>query len=484
MTRRRFTLDDQLRFAALSGDANPLHVDPVAARRLMYGQPVVHGIHALLWAIDRWLHDREGADGVRLRALKASFLRPIVLDADVELAVREERESGRVSLELVARGASVLRASLAWEVSGQAPAGRARPACLPPRERTLDDVEGASGELQLTYDPADLEPLLPQVAARLRPLDTALLLATTRLVGVECPGMHSVFSELELAATDGVEEVGDTGDPRLAWRVTRVDRRFALALIALGAAGVRGTIKAFVRPAPRAQPSARELAAQVAPGEFAGWRALVVGGSRGLGEVAAKLLAAGGASVRVTWHRGRDDAERVAAEAAQAGGDVAPLQLDVLRPDRAALRAALGAWAPTHLLYFATPNAFAGAKGVFSRELFESYAAYYVSGFAALVPPLRELGLRAALYPSTVAVADTPPNMGEYAAAKAAGESLCTFLERSHAGLVMHRPRFPRLDTDQTVSLTPVANADPVPVLLAALRALAAATTPGVIRPA
>ena len=53
--RRRFQAADQDAFAHLSGDHNPLHVDPVAARRLIFGGPVVHGIHLLLWALDAFV---------------------------------------------------------------------------------------------------------------------------------------------------------------------------------------------------------------------------------------------------------------------------------------------------------------------------------------------------------------------------------------------------------------------------------------------
>src|SRR5258708_5647331 len=49
---RRFTAEDQLEFAEISGDWNPMHVDPVAARRTIYGGILVHGIHTLLWALE------------------------------------------------------------------------------------------------------------------------------------------------------------------------------------------------------------------------------------------------------------------------------------------------------------------------------------------------------------------------------------------------------------------------------------------------
>ena len=46
MQHRIFTLADQIAFAELSGDNNPLHLDPVVARRTLFGQPIVHGVHS------------------------------------------------------------------------------------------------------------------------------------------------------------------------------------------------------------------------------------------------------------------------------------------------------------------------------------------------------------------------------------------------------------------------------------------------------
>jgi hypothetical protein len=69
-----------------------------------------------------------------------------------------------------------------------------------------------------------------------------------------------------------------------------------------------------------------------------------------------------------------------------------------------------------------------------------------------------------------VFIEELPSNMGEYAAAKMAGETLCTFLEKHNPGLRIHKCRLPRLATDQTRSLMPVKTGDPVPVLLEILR--------------
>ena len=59
LAERVFTDEDQRHFARLSGDSNPMHLDAAVARRLLTGRQVVHGVHLLLWALERWSPGRE-----------------------------------------------------------------------------------------------------------------------------------------------------------------------------------------------------------------------------------------------------------------------------------------------------------------------------------------------------------------------------------------------------------------------------------------
>jgi hypothetical protein len=258
----------------------------------------------------------------------------------------------------------------------------------------------------------------------------------------------------------------------LNYEVTKVDPRLNLVAMNISSMQMTGTITAFLRPPPREQPCFDEMRKCVSAGEFTGQRALVIGGSRGLGEVVAKLLCAGGADVKITYYRGMDDAGRVVDEITAGGGSVSAIQLDVL-DEAARMPDVIGDdWTPTHLYYFATPFIAAGTRGEFSDATFQSFCSYYVDGFERIVLQLHELGLKAVLYPSSVYVDEPPVNMAEYAAAKAAGEDLCGVLEESLQGLSISRPRLSRMATDQTASLAPTRNEDPVPVILACLRAM------------
>ena len=47
-----FTLDDQKRFAKLSGDYNPIHISEKISRKLITGECIVHGINLFLVGLE------------------------------------------------------------------------------------------------------------------------------------------------------------------------------------------------------------------------------------------------------------------------------------------------------------------------------------------------------------------------------------------------------------------------------------------------
>ena len=82
MIQRSFSLDDQAAFAKLSGDYNPVHLDPLKARRTRFGYPVVHGVHALLWALETLVSTK--SDLLKLVSLKTFFNQPIRVGETVQ----------------------------------------------------------------------------------------------------------------------------------------------------------------------------------------------------------------------------------------------------------------------------------------------------------------------------------------------------------------------------------------------------------------
>jgi NAD(P)-dependent dehydrogenase (short-subunit alcohol dehydrogenase family) len=203
--------------------------------------------------------------------------------------------------------------------------------------------------------------------------------------------------------------------------------------------------------------------------EFSGSVALIVGGSRGLGELTAKVIASGGGRVVVTWHSGKEDAERVAQEIRSAGGACETLRYDAREP--AAEQLAPLSDAPTHAYYFATPAIFRPQAQMFVAGRLQEFLSVYVDGFWELSQALRvrQPGI-SVFYPSTVYVAELERGMTEYAMSKAAGEVLCAEMAASQPPMKVTVRRLPKLPTDQTASITGWETADPLKTMLPIIR--------------
>jgi NAD(P)-dependent dehydrogenase (short-subunit alcohol dehydrogenase family)/acyl dehydratase len=440
-----FSPEDQQSFAAWSGDRNPMHLDPVAARRTQAGAVVVHGMHALLWTLDVLASAQVLAQApVRIVARFKKFLyvgatlsmRPSARsNARYEIVVDGVVAASFEFLDRSDDDSSAAGAQIAVE------AGVAVP--LEPLERTFEELGAVGGRLAVPGAPAAAG--FASAAALIGTEATCGIAALSALVGMIAPGLHSIFDGIDVA-------LAATRSDGLAYEVVEADDRFRQIVMRVDGSGICGEVRAFVRQPPVAPD--RTALQEIASGAFARTRALVVGGSRGLGAATVRALAAGGARVDFTYARGEADARALASEL---GASVTASRLDVSGDALAGLEGLPGPY--DQLYYFATPQIAGQRATSFSNEAFASFCDFYVRGFAIVSDAIakRSPALRI-YYPSSVyvEVERRPRDMLEYAMAKAAGETLCRELPRVLRGVSVVVDRLARTRTDQTASVVPV----------------------------
>lgn len=460
---RVWSMEHQSAFAGATGDVNPMHMDVHVARRTLAGGAVVHGVHAALWALDACAasYRLEGLSALRMR-----FERFVLVGDRTEVAVHEADERQlRLSVSVDGVRAVTIQARFAAERTRAEPIDAAAVAIpVGPIAVEPSALAGATGAFRLR-NPEAIAALAPQLARALGSARVGALGGLSTLVGMIVPGLNSILSKIDVTFTDDAE--GSV----LAYAVKRFQPMLQSVTARATGPGLDARVESFVRPRPVEPESFRELAVLVRPGEFSGVSALIIGGSRGLGATTAKLIAAGGGDVCITYASGAVEAEAIDREIRGGGGRCEVLRYDAAHPVGPQFRAL--EMKPSQLYHFATPRIFRQKRATFEPSCFEEMMRVYNYAFYELcLFCLGRTGRVAAFYPSTTAIDEALRDTLEYAMAKTAGETMASTMARTIPNLRIQIERLPRAKTDQTATIFPVPAAAPGRLMLPIIRKL------------
>jgi acyl dehydratase len=228
---RSFPLDDVRWFAAISGDPNPVHIDPEFAARTYPGAVVAHGVHLVLWALETQLP----VDGAFPAGVKAVFLKPVIVGDEVE-AETEQPDTIRLRVRGDAIAKIKLKATRAPERwAAGAPAHT--PTHPPVIRRPPDSIADVRGALILP-DAADaLLAAFPNLGRRLGP---RVLQGLAGMAPVSGGVMGGVTTELSVGFSD------DAPSENLEYRLVSYRAALRRLQLAFWGYGLIGEVAALV----------------------------------------------------------------------------------------------------------------------------------------------------------------------------------------------------------------------------------------------
>ncbi len=450
---KSFSLKDQVAFAEFSGDFNPIHVDPIAARRSIAGQCVVHGIHGLMWALDSFI----SFFNLKPSAIKIKFKHPIFLDDEVlcyydNVKNKLQITSGEVILYDISLSFDSEIEHHKFNLSCKLPLSA-------PLDNSISDLEEIPPQDFFYVGQLDLaKNLFPNMVAAYSIEFCAEISSISEVVGMRYPGLRSFFLSANINLRINKFERNII--------VQNIDARFNLMKIKINAASLICDCEVLLIKKPYETFSLIDLQAKISKTEFHEINALIIGGSRGLGESVAKIIALGGGKSLITYSTGYDDCLMVANQVSAMGQKCSIAKIKM--PEDIHLISNLGNF--NQVYYFPTPKIFGKRNSSYDVKLYESFYEIYVNSFNSIIDSFAKKRDKVVLfYPSTEAINQPLPELEEYIDAKIAGEKLCKKFD-GHESISIYSFRIPRTGTDQTISLINAESENPNDVMLPVVR--------------
>ena len=439
-------MQDQLDFASFSGDYNPIHVDEKKSIKTHAGQPIVHGVHLVLWALDVFK--------ISLRAdskLDIDFLSQVNLNTEVSAIFDEEKNVIHLigynevkycsikikKLSTVSNG-SISNNEVSFNKGG-----------LKPDDLEIDEIKTGQKINDLFGGSKKHlgKNLFPDLFKNIG-LDSVYEIACiSSIVGMKIPGNHSLFLNLSLTFTSRNKDKYIIVNSKHDILKILSIRYFGLNLNA--------DIKAIFRPKPTQVISISSLREEFDQHiSLENKKVLVIGGSRGIGAYVTKLCSIMGASVTFTYNSQNKSAKLIEKEILNNGGKVNCIKMNVL--DDNDLKVLDDKF--DYIYYFATPKILPNKSKGIDKKMADHFYLFYVDTFKKIVKKSSSINKKTKfLYPSTTYIDDNKNDFREYISAKLEGESLCKSYNKKINGNFFC-PRLPPLDTDQNLSILPNKN--------------------------
>ncbi len=452
--KRLFTESDQDIFSQFSGDKNPIHLDANEARKTVSGECIVHGIHAILWMFECFI----GRQNYFFNCFDISFLHfirineivfcnfdiknnCITLTNEENIILIQIKCTEQISNTKLEKNSGLLNFNNQID--------------LPKKLEINDIVEGENIDKfyggKEKYGRVLFSKLINKINSNII-FEIALL---SNLVGMQIPGLNSLLYECKISFSET--------NKYQSCNIKTIDKRFKFVKLKYQGINFNSLITAFFRPTSKPILKCHEIKRTKESNiKLSGKKALIIGGSRGIGAWVAKILAINAIDVTITYKSGKLEAEEILNDiSCENKNNCNLVELDITKVDD--YKKLIHRY--DYFYYFATPKIFVKKSSEFDSKLFEHFNLFYCNAFKTISELLIKNGVRKILFPSTVAIDKPIIELKEYIEAKKNGEKTCDYLKNKYK-IEVFNPRIDRVLTDQTTSVMPVNSEEPLNIAI------------------
>lgn len=429
----------QLNFIKISADKNPIHLIEKNLSKLNLEGTVVHGMNVVLKSLDM-LTKEKIIKPSQIYQIKCKFAKMIFLDEVIKINFNFENKK-KIFISIYSKGVLCIILELFFNnklLTDENIKLKNKIINSLPKNNSLKHKKKL---IKINHVPLikQISKSYPYLSKNLNYKIISSLIMMSTSVGMYWPGKNSLFVGFNIFLKKIKKK-----DINL--KILKTDNRTGYSIINYKSYNCIGKIFTFFTQERAQQPSLTYLSKRIPKRALIKHKALIIGGSRGLGELTAKIIATSGGNVTITYNNNQMLAKNL---------------LKIFNKRKLRLRIkkfkinkngnfnnkTLKNCNYNCLYYFATPLIYRQKNIKFDKKIFRDFNNIYSKALIKIIKSLKIKNL-IIFYPSTVYNFRKNKNFSEYIHAKRDGVNKLKNMERKFK-IVPVIKKLPPFKTDQ-----------------------------------
>lgn len=419
---------DQIEFAKISKDYNDIHIKKNIARKLIFGQQIVHGVNILITALKLLKNYNK-----KIRIIKCEFIEPVFLYKKITFFKIENNSNTTILVKSNKEIKTIIYIN--------------------------NDMHNIDKNESIKFDSSKKNKkilinrnkfFLPKNYLCLKKFfskeQIKEILSLSFFVGIIYPGKYSLISSLHINFRKKL-----IANSNICFSVMKIDKRINKSIIEFQG-NITGNIFAFSYKIPIFK-NIKKLKKKIEPiNLLKNKNSLIIGGSRGLGEITSKILSILGSKIYLTYYMGKIEATKIKNDIQKiVKNDCKIIKLNMF--DKKFITKIKDFSNIDYIFYFASPKIL--NSNFFDIKLFYNYKKIYCDNFYKMCKILNIKAKKKikVFYPSTIFLDYKIKKFKEYLKAKSLGEKIIKKINKQFKNINICSIRLPEMNTSQNISI-------------------------------
>ena len=427
----------QVNFIKISNDKNPIHLIKDNLSKLNLEGTVVHGMNVVLTTLEI-LTKKKDINSSKIYQIKCKFLKIIYLNEILKIKFKKNKD--KIIVFVLSNNLKCLELEilLSYEIFPKDNIKLIKSKYDHPKKNSPLSRKKLV-KINHIFDLKNIIKIYPNLSKELNYKIISSFIMMSTSVGMFWPGKNSLFVGFDVFLKK-VEK------KNIDLVILKTDKRTNYSIINYKSYYCVGKLFTFFTKEKVQQPSFSYLSKKITKKNLKNHKALVIGGSRGLGELTAKIIASSGGIVTITYNKNKSLAKNLV-EIFRSQKLKLKIQELKINKDGNFNHKTLKKKNYNCLYYFPTPIIFRKKSQKFSPKIYKEFYNIYCK---ALIKIIKILNIKNLIifYPSTVFNCIDNKNFVEYILAKKKGAEKLKIMKKK-LKFVPFIKKLPPLKTDQ-----------------------------------